>query len=170
MSLNNKIIDCLGKSLKSEIKSISICKVKYFDSKGNELKVADSNKKKILCISKDRTYILNEDLKHLQEYFFHNDIDGVEIDNKNIEIFVIWLIRRAFSSQKIHRVVILTKFRATLIKNYICYYSLYYAHFHHKFRELRLAYSIESNEKILVQPTLRGLSRIYSQISYKGYE
>ena len=174
MSCNkNSIIKCLGKSLKTELKAIAICRNKFFDKSGVEIKKEQGTFKQVLCMGLDKIYFLQGDLHHLIEYFEYEEIEGIEIDNKNQENFNLWLsIPTIGSRHKIKRILINAKFRGVLIKNLICYYSIYHQIKYADIKEIKLAlsnYDLDVNikEKLGIK---KGISKYYKQIQAKGYE
>lgn len=199
---NNILLKCLSKSLKTEIKSISVCRVKFFDLSGNDKKYIKEKfnfVKQIICLGVEKFYVLQGNLNMLIEIFNYEDIDGLEIDNKNPECFTIWFKTSGpFSKNKIKRIVVLAKYRGVFIKDIMCYYSIYYLIKHNYVKELNLALNKSeeglSNSDIngnilfkssenkdnnnnnnplknsLSSPIKKGLSRIYKQINHRDYE
>lgn len=167
----NSIINCLGKSLKTEIKSIAISKVTILDV--SNIEILKQKSKQVICLGVKRLFILQGDLKRLLEYIDYEEIEGLEIDNKNYEIFTIWLKGPSIGSRhKIKRIIVQARYRGVLIKNMICYYSIYYQLTYGEIRDIKLAISNYDNQEEIKEKLgiKKGLSRIYKQLNSKGYE
>lgn len=172
MSSNDILVKCLSKSIKTEIKSISVCKVKFIDSSGKELSKKNTIKgmKQVLCLGVEKFYVLQGDLQELIEYLSYQEIEGIELDIKNNDCFIIWLKGPLpFSRHKIKRVLIYHKYRGQLIRDFMCYFSIYFMQKHSEIKELKLALS-QLNEVKPVKSGFKGLSKIYKQFTYKNYE
>lgn len=168
---NSTLIKCLGKSLKTEVKYVSICKFRFYNSMGKEIKYQqDTTPKQILCLGRDNLFLIKGDMQKIIEKISYESFTGLEIETKNNENFSIWLEPSQLNSNSsIKRILIIAKFRAILIKNFLCYYSVYYMFKYFEIRELKVAIKQNSVED-KNQEVKKGLSRIYKQISSKSYE
>lgn len=167
------LFDSLGKSLNTEIKFVSIAKFRYFDELGKEIKTERSVGavvKNIICLGKDSCYILQGDLQKIIEEFYYENIEGIEIDQKNLDIFSIWVNPKYLKNIKAKKILVIAKFRADLIKNIMCYYSIFYMTKHYVVKEIKIALSKEIVEDKKKNEIKKGLSRYYHQISHRNYE
>ena len=171
MSDDNVIFKCLGEALSTDIKFIAIVKFKYYNSVGKEIKKKDPNKQ-IICLGKERIFLLQGDMQKIIDNFSYENIDGLEIDRKNLELFSIWVDPDGLSNIKAKKILVSAKFRSDVIKNIMCYYSIYYVTRYFQVKDIKVSVSAEvavENNKKDKEPK-KGLSKIYSQISTKNYE
>ncbi len=103
----NVLIKCLGKSLKTDIKFIAICKFKFYDEFNKEIKYTydQSNNKQILCLGRDKVFLLQSDMNKIIESFTYESLNGIEIDSKNNETFNLWLDSKLIVNTKLKKYV-----------------------------------------------------------------
>lgn len=161
---------CLGKSLKTEVKFIAIVKLKFMDSLGKEIKnvFPSGITKHLICFGKESISLLQGDMQQIIEKFTYEAIVGIEIDNKNLEVVSLWVQPSLMVNIKAKKITITAKFRADLIRNIMCYYSVYYMTTFFKVKEIKI--SIVNDIKEENKEKKKGLSRLYKQISDKNYE
>lgn len=172
MSENNSLIKCLGKSLKTEIKFIAICKFRFYDELGKEIryKSIDQGQKQIICLGRDRMFLIKGDMSKIIERLRYDSFNCIELETRNMDSFSLWVDTSLLddADSKLRRVVITAKFRGILVKNILCYYSVYYMTNYHEIRDLKMLLCKESDNK--KEEAKKGLSRIYKQVSTKNYE
>lgn len=172
MSEDLSLFKCLGEALNTEVKFVAISKFKYYDVTGKEIKNVIKNlqgiSKHIICLGRESIYILQGDMQRIVEKFEYEMIEGLEIDQKNFDVFSLWLDPKNMNNVKAKKITIIAKFRAEIIKNIMCYYSIYFMTTYFEVKEVMICLCNELDQK--KEEAKKGLSRIYTQISNKDYE
>jgi hypothetical protein len=128
---SNSIIRCLSKTLNSEIKFITIVSIKYIysDNEMNKkIHVTGEviNNDKILCLSEEKVFILDEQMRKLEETFKYEAISHIKKEAKP-ECFLLFLKPGSkLKNPSISKFLFTTKSRGNLLKNFMCYYSIYF--------------------------------------------
>jgi hypothetical protein len=173
----------LGKSLKTDIKYVVIVSIRFYKIDNKEgfptlpngttsstgTQFDKSTWKKILFISKEKIYILSEDMSRIIEQFRYENIKEIELDNKNSELATIYL-RDQLKNTKGMRFTVTCKYRGIFIKNLMCYYSVYFMHNFFSVKNLTVYTSADPIENKLKAAKLKGLSSKYKLITQKSYD
>lgn len=175
---------CISKSLKSEVRYVAVVSIRFYNSNNNEINPANSkndNKKenesygitknsneKILCLCKDKVFILTDKMENILESFSYEAIRSLELDVKN-ELFSMYLVSNTLKSKAI-KLLVNSKQRGMLVKSLMCYYSLHFMSNQYKVKMLRVIQNtfpeINAKDK---NTKLKGLSYKYKELLYKSY-
>lgn len=131
----NVIVKCLGKTLKNEIKFVSIVEMKCFNAENKDIESQGASqsgagiKKKILCLGTEKVFILHETMEKRFDTIPYELISHLELDKKSKEGFFVHIkLNSIMKNTNILKISIKSELRATLIKCFMCYYSVYYMH------------------------------------------
>lgn len=163
---------CLGKSLKTEIKFIAIVKTKFFSETLKEIKPGGKrdHKNEILCLGRDNAYILENDMSKIIEIFSYEALRAVELDAKSQDMFYLH-VHPGKLATKASKISVKAKFRGSLVKNFLCYFSVYYMQAYSEVRELRVMKPKDPSALAKTnQSQYTAMSKIYTKISTKNYE
>lgn len=164
---------CLGKSLKTEIKFIAIVKTRFWSEMLKEILPGGKRESRheILCLGRDNAYILEHDMSKIIEIFSYEALRAIELDSRLQDMFYLYLNPEKLST-KSAKINVKAKFRGSLVKNFLCYFSVYYMQTYSEVRELRVLRPNEqsSNDKKKDKEKYTAMSKIYTKISTKNYE
>lgn len=128
---SNSIIRCLSKTLNSEIKFITIVSIKYISSDSEIHKKPHVtgeviNNDKIFCLGEEKVFILDDQMRRLEESFKYEAISHIKKEAKQECFLLIFKQGTKLKNPMTSKFLFTTKSRGNLLKNIMCYYSIYY--------------------------------------------
>lgn len=185
MNEHNLLIKSLGKSIKTEIKHVSTCKIKFFNTNQKEIKYNFKNasyKNEFFSLAKESIYILNDSLDEVIEVISYKEIEGLELDPKYNDWFYMYITTESHINpyknkekrRNLRKISIRVKSREYLVKNILCYYSIFFMWKENVIKDLKIIRSqvelTEKEKKQLKKTKNKGLSREFRQVSNKNYD
>lgn len=138
MEEDNILTECLGKALKTEIKFVTLVYPTFFTSLNKQIRLESiPNTHMMLCLGKECIFFVDNDKKIIIEQFCYSSLYYMEISQKNKKLFNIYLnvpLQKCGAS----RITVINEFRGQLIKNIMCYYSVYFMFTNAEVKELKL--------------------------------
>jgi len=135
---SNTMIKCLAKTLNSPIKFVTIVSIKYLNDDDGHKKQHVSgevvNNEKILCFGEELVFILDDNMTKLEETFKYEAISYIKKEAKADNFTLYLKSGTKLNNPSTTRLLFTTKQRADIMKNFMCYYSIY---FMHKYAEVK---------------------------------
>lgn len=133
MEADNIIFKCLGKTLRTEIKYLAnvklICLNENNKPVDKESRESGSLQKrpKVLCLAVDKVIILNQSMENFFDKIPYEVLSHIEIDKKSKDNFSLFIKPNTLMiHSKATKIIINSEFRGDLVKNFLCYHSVYY--------------------------------------------
>jgi len=141
MEGNNILVKNLGKALNRKVKYVAVAKI--YDNK--------SYAEIFFCLGIKRVFIIDKDLKKIKTSFSYDSIENLLIidDKKEVGVLEIEFCKGYTIECAINnKIKFSSKFRGTLAKNIMCYYSIYHMNKNSEFRDIR-CYKSKKGDKTL---------------------
>jgi len=122
MENENILVKNLGKALNTTIKFVAVAKIYPKPDKKSKIPPEEI----FFCLGIKKVFILAIDLNKSKMVFDYPAIDYISIESgfQDKEIFYIYF--KKTKQVNVELIKIYSKFRANLIKNIMCYYSIYH--------------------------------------------
>ena len=126
---SNTIIKCLAKTLNSPIKFVTVVSIKYINDNDGQKKQHVSgevvNNDKILCFGEELVFILDDNMSKLEETFKYDAISYIKKEAKPDYFLLYFKSGTKLNNPSTNRLLFTTKQRADIMKNFMCYYSIF---------------------------------------------
>lgn len=128
MDVDSNLISAIGKVLNQKIKYICVV---YMKKNPNE------SGKVIFCLGEESFHICDEQMRTKDDYNYE-DIELIALDRRNIDQYFFHVKSNGLFGEK-KKLTFSSSPREKLIKNFMCYYSVYYMNRYAEIRDVKLA-------------------------------